>query len=151
MLYSCTSLQWGQISNMIVIGPTFFKEVQAAGLNGLPFTWNATGLINTDQLTPDQLSAVQTVLTAHNPNNQLLSVILFSNFLNRWQDAEYILLLQKRAQAVQAGTNAALIRGWDLHMALNVVDLNSTAAQTLKTSLVSANILTQARADVIFS
>lgn len=137
---------------MIVFGPTFAEELIAAGLGGLPFSWTADGTIwGRGQLTAAQNTTLDSVIAAHDPTKQLLSVIRFSDFLGRWLDAEYILLLQKRAQAVQAGTNAGLIRGWDMAMALNLVDLNTSGAQTLKTTLVNAAILTQARADQIFS
>ncbi|HYT43937.1 MAG TPA: hypothetical protein VEP90_16475, partial [Methylomirabilota bacterium] len=123
----------------------------AAGLGGAPFGWSADGITDTSQLTSAQLTTLNAVIAAHDPTKQLLNIIPFSIFLSRWLDAEYILLLQKRAAAVTAGTNAALIRGWDLHMALDQVDLNSTGAQSLKTALINNNILTQTRANIIFS
>ena len=79
----------------------------------------------------------------------LKKIILFAQFIGRWSDAEYTLLLQRRATAITNG-NITLVRQWDQAMANGVVDLNTAAAQNFKAAIVSANILTQQRADVIF-
>jgi hypothetical protein len=82
-----------------------------------------------------------------NPNP--LPKIPFATFISRWTNTEYATLLQKRAQAVTAG-NAALAQQWDQAAAANVVDLNTPAADNFKQAMVTNNILTSARADVIF-
>lgn len=59
------------------IGATFFQELQAAGLTGLPFTWNAQGEfhftteatdLNPEPMTQEQVNAVLAVYDAHDPN-----------------------------------------------------------------------------------
>lgn len=132
------------------LGPTFGDEVRAAGLSGLPFSWNAAGVVGRENLTASQQAALDAVIAAHNATavrNQ--NVIPFNVFIARWTDAEYAKLLQSRATAVTAG-NVTLIRQWDQASASNSVDLNKPAATNFKAALVSAAILTQARADTIF-
>jgi hypothetical protein len=70
-------------------------------------------------------------------------------FINRFTDAEYLLLKERHAADLQLN-DARSIRIWDIVIGNNNLDLNSADAQTLKAGLVSGNILTQARADVIF-
>lgn len=81
---------------------------------------------------------------------QLLSTIPFSTFIARWTDPEYALLMQRRATAIGAG-NVTLVKQWDFAASAGSVNLNSAAAQNFKTAIVAAGILTQARADIIFS
>jgi hypothetical protein len=69
-----------------------------------------------------------------------------SEFIGRFTNAEY-----RAATATtwrQAGGNA---KNWDVVVFDPVVNLNKKKATTLKTSLVTDGILTQARADEIFS
>jgi hypothetical protein len=54
------------------IGPTFAKELQAAGLTGLPFSWGDDGTFAYDEsMTSDQIAAVQAVFAAHVPTKGL--------------------------------------------------------------------------------
>ena len=94
----------------------------------------------------DDDAQVLTYYSVHTPN-----IVAFPTFIGRWLDAEYALLMQKRAAAISAGTNIALVKQWDQAMSAGQVDLNSAAAQNFKAAVVSAGILTQPRADVIFS
>jgi hypothetical protein len=69
-----------------------------------------------------------------------------SEFIGRFTNAEY-----RAATATtwrQTGGNA---KNWDVVVFDPAVDLNKKKVTTLKTSLVTDGILTQARADVIFS
>jgi len=51
-----------------VIGPTFGKELAAAGLAGLPISWTPDGTINgRENLTPEQNAGVDAVLAKHDP------------------------------------------------------------------------------------
>lgn len=53
------------------LGPTFGDEVIAAGLGGLPFSWGETSDdMITDQLTPEQMATLQTVIDAHDASKQ---------------------------------------------------------------------------------
>lgn len=78
-----------------------------------------------------------------------LNTVPFSDFISRWTDPEYALLMQRRATAIAAG-NVTLVKQWDIAFTTGSVDLNSPAAQNFKAAIVAAGILTQARADVIF-
>lgn len=49
------------------IGPTFYAELQAAGLAGLPFSWGEDGLFFAASITPEQRAAIEAVLAAHDP------------------------------------------------------------------------------------
>jgi len=53
-----------------MIGPTFSAELQAAGLNGLPFSWGADGVTYSDRITPQQRADIEVVLAAHNPTDR---------------------------------------------------------------------------------
>lgn len=55
-----------------MIGPTFGRELQAAGLGGLPFSVNGDGTcIGLDALTPQQREALAAVIEAHDPSAAL--------------------------------------------------------------------------------
>ncbi|GAB2877661.1 hypothetical protein GCM10027093_11200 [Paraburkholderia jirisanensis] len=50
------------------IGPDFQYELVAAGVSGLPFTWDSEGNIAFGAtLTTEQISAIEAVYAAHNP------------------------------------------------------------------------------------
>ena len=50
------------------IGETFGKELQVAGLAGLPFSWGADGTFQFDErMTQEQIDAVNAVYAAHDP------------------------------------------------------------------------------------
>jgi hypothetical protein len=55
---------------MAVFGPTFVSELQAAGLTGLPFSWDAaTGVITgRENLTTQQNATLTAVIAAHDSN-----------------------------------------------------------------------------------
>lgn len=54
------------------IGPTFYSELKAAGLVGLPFSWGPDGDIQYDESMPaDKIAVVQAVYDAHDPSAQL--------------------------------------------------------------------------------
>ena len=71
-------------------------------------------------------------------------------FIQRFTDAEYLALKQKH-EADLAASDVSDIKLWDSIMATNTLNLNSAPAQDLKASLVADGILTQQRADEIFS
>ena len=134
----------------MTFGPTFYDEMKAAGIPDV-ITYTGDGrLFGRELLTPAQLTTLDAVIAAHNPNRLRANIILFSIFLSRWLDPEYTLLMQRRATAITAG-NITLVRQWDMAMSNGQVDLNSPAAINFKNTIVAAGILTQIRADVIFS
>lgn len=98
--------------------------------------------------TSTQIAAGSNVIATIDP--VVKNVIPFDQFIQRWLDAEYTLLMQRRATAITNG-NITLVKQWDTALAAGKVDLNSPAAINFKNNMVSAGILTQARADVIFS
>jgi hypothetical protein len=98
--------------------------------------------------TPAQITAANNVIATI--GIAVLSVVKFDAFIARWTDPEYALLMQRRAQAIGAG-NVTLVKQWDIAAVQGQVDLNSPAAQNFKAAIVSAGILSQARADVIFN
>lgn len=54
---------------MKTIGPSFFSEIQLAGLSGLPFSWSSDGtILYAEDMTEAQRAAVQAVYNAHDPN-----------------------------------------------------------------------------------
>lgn len=135
------------------IGPTFADELAAAGLGGLSMSWNSDGTISYEAtVTQQQRDAVATVLAAHNPAAQRKNIIAFGTFIGRFTNAEYADLWQKRATAIAGNTGGmALVKQWDIAVAVGKVDLNTAAAQNFKSSLVSAGVLTQNRADIVFN
>lgn len=51
------------------LGPSFFSELQAAGLAGLPFSWNASGVIlYGPDITAEERAAIDAVILAHDPS-----------------------------------------------------------------------------------
>jgi hypothetical protein len=51
-----------------VIGPNFYNELNAAGLGGLPFSWDTAGNFTYGvSITPAQKTAIAAVLAAHVP------------------------------------------------------------------------------------
>ncbi len=59
------------------IGPTFPAELQAAGLFGLPFSWDAAGDITFGEaMTGAQIAAVDAVYAAHDPAKVLPATTL---------------------------------------------------------------------------
>lgn len=52
----------------MALGETFGDEIRAAGLGGLPFTWDADGRIGgRENLTAGQNAALDNVIAAHDP------------------------------------------------------------------------------------
>lgn len=47
------------------IGPTFAREIAAAGLAGLPFAWSADGVTYGEDLEPPDRDRIEAVLAAH--------------------------------------------------------------------------------------
>jgi hypothetical protein len=69
-----------------------------------------------------------------------------ADFIGRFSNAEY-----RAATATTWRQTAGNAKNWDVVVFDPVINLNKKKATTLKTSLVADGILTQERADVIFS
>lgn len=50
------------------IGPSFASECEAAGLAGLPFSIDATGVLLAPSLTADQVERIEAAIAAHDPS-----------------------------------------------------------------------------------
>lgn len=71
----------------MLIGPNFANELQAAGLLGLPFTWNGLGEFNfSEAMTQLQIDAVLAVFAAHDPTAPD-STIAWANYVQLAKDA----------------------------------------------------------------
>jgi hypothetical protein len=108
-------------------------------------TWS---FVPGDTATPGEITAGNNVIATVPVES--LSLVFTSDFITRWTDAEYLLLQQQRATDTAAG-NIGNARNWDQLMAMSSIDMNMNRIKALKAQLVTDGILTQARADVIFS
>jgi hypothetical protein len=68
------------------------------------------------------------------------------DFIARWTNAEYLALQKRRTT-----DNGKMAKDWDNVTSDPQINMNKKKTQTLKSSLVADGILTQARADEIFS
>lgn len=73
-----------------------------------------------------------------------------SDFIARFTNAEYAKLGNVRVVDAQ-GTKVGISKNWDIVVLADVIELSKQKAQTLKAQLVTTGVLTQARADEIFS
>jgi hypothetical protein len=134
----------------VLYGPTFGSETVAAGLGGAPFSWNEDTIYGRENLTPAQNTTLDNVIAAHDPSAQLKNVILTTDFIARFTNAEYLALEKKRRDDITAN-NIGIAKNWDIVVTDPQVNLNRQKVQNIKTDLVNAGVLTQARADEIFS
>lgn len=103
-----------------------------------------------DNVTQAQIDAGTNVIATIDP--VVLSIIPFPEFISRWTLTEYSNLMKGRATAITNNSAAmSLVKNWDIAASTGLINLNAQAAQNFKASIVSAGILTQQRADVIFS
>ena len=77
-------------------------------------------------------------------------VLSTDEFIKRWTNQEYLALEKQRAADI-AANKIGNAKNFDIVMAADVMRLNSQKVTTLKADLVADGILTQARADAIFS
>lgn len=136
---------------VVVLGPTFGYELEAAGLGGLGLTWTSDGTINgRENLTTEQNATLDTVIAAHDPTKLPKNIILTSDWVARFTNQEYLAVCKQRATDI-AANKVGYSKNWDIVATDDRVDLNKQKTQKIKTDLVAAGILTQARADEIFS
>lgn len=74
-----------------------------------------------------------------------LGLAATGDFVSRFTNAEYLAL-----QKLRTTDNGKMAKDWDNVTSDSNINMNKKKTQTLKTNLVAAGILTQARADVIF-
>jgi len=75
-----------------------------------------------------------------------LATVPAGEFISRWTNAEY-----KALQLRRTTDNGKMAKDFDNVTSDPAIDMNKKKTKTLKSSLVADGILTQARADVIFS
>jgi hypothetical protein len=73
-----------------------------------------------------------------------------ADFIARFTNQEYAKLGNVRVTDAQA-TKVGISKNWDIVVLSDIIELSNQKAQTLKADLVTAGVLTQARADEIFS
>jgi hypothetical protein len=73
-----------------------------------------------------------------------------SDFIARFTNQEYAKLGNVRVTDAQQ-TKVGLSKNWDIVVMADTIELSKQKAQTLKADLVTAGVLTQTRADEIFS
>ena len=104
--------------------------------------------VPTAAATPAQIYSADAVI-ATIPTYPAIAVTT-SDFISRWTNAEYLALEKKRAADI-AANKVGNAKNWDIVTAYGSIDFNRKKIQTLKTDLVADGVLTQARADEIFS
>lgn len=134
------------------LGPTFGDEITAAGLGGLPFSWGATDetITGRENLTVAQNTTLDGVVAAHDPSKQHKNVIQTTDFVARFTNAEWLALEKQKATDI-AANKVGYSKNLAITMSEDTVDLNKQKSQKIKEDLVAAGVLTQARADEIFS
>lgn len=134
------------------LGPTFGDEVIAAGLGGLPFTWGATDetITGRENLTTAQNATLDGVVAAHDPTKRHKNIIPTSDWVARFTNQEW-LAVEKQKAADIAANKVGYSKNLAITMTEDNVDLNKQKSQRIKDDLVVAGVLTQARADEIFS
>ena len=98
--------------------------------------------------TVPQITAANNVIATIDP--VVKKTIKVSDFIKRWTTAEYRVMLADRATAAGGGS-MSVAKNWDVALALDEINLNAPMIQNLKADIVTAGILTQPRADIIFS
>jgi hypothetical protein len=126
---------------MGAIGPTFGDEVIAAGLGGLPFSWDKdTSLIDMSRLTADQIGTLNSVIAAHNPNATVVPKTVSPRQARLALNANG--LLDKVTTAVASSDKATQLT-WEF---ATEIDRNSQLIATLGSQLG----LTPAQIDALF-
>ena len=75
-----------------------------------------------------------------------MATVSTGDFIARWTNAEYLAL-----QKLRTTDNGKMAKDWDAITSDVSINMNKKRTQTLKANLVTAAILTQQRADVIFA
>jgi hypothetical protein len=134
------------------LGPTFGQETIDAGLGGLPFSWGATDdtITGRENLTTAQNTTLDGVVAAHDSTKRFKNIIPTTDFIARFTNQEYLAVEKQRAADI-GNNKVGYSKNWDIVVTEDVVDLNKQKSQKIKEDLVAAGVLTQARADEIFS
>jgi hypothetical protein len=104
-------------------------------------TWSFVPGVNATQ---PQIDAGNNVIATI--PTEIKATLAIPEFIGRFTNAEY-----RAATATTWRQTAGNAKNWDVVVFQPTIDFNKKATTTLKTSLVTDGILTQARADAIFS
>lgn len=107
-------------------------------------TWS---FVADSSATPAQIVAANNVVATISIVQK--SIISPGDFVARFTNAEYLALEKKRRDDI-AANNVGNAKNWDIVVG-GLVNMNKKKVQTLKTDLVADGVLTQIRADEIFS
>jgi hypothetical protein len=134
------------------LGPTFGQETTDAGLGGLNFAWGATSddIYGRENLTAEQNTTLDEVIEAHDPTEEPENIIRTDDFIARFTNQEYLSLCKQRAADIN-NNKVGYSKNWDVVVVSDQVNLAQQKVQKIKGDLVLAGVLTQARADEIFS
>jgi len=71
------------------LGPSFFYELQEAGLSGLQFSWNNSGsILYGPDLTDEERARIEAAVQAHDPNAEAPEPAVVPSVVSRWQGRE---------------------------------------------------------------
>lgn len=133
---------------MKTIGKSFYSELVAAGLDGLPFSWGEDGSFEfSDSMTDEQIAAVNAVYAAHDPtaHTQIAKVMTALSFIEQFTPEEQLAV-------VTAAMQSAELRLWyDKLMAADQVVFDDPRLLEGMGVIVAAGLITQARHDEILS
>jgi hypothetical protein len=134
------------------LGPTFGDETIAAGLGGLAFAWGATDdtITGRENLTAEQNTTLDGVVAAHDPTKKHKNIIPTSEWVARFTNQEWLAVERQKAADI-AASKVGYSKNLAITMTEDYVNLNKQKSQKTKDDLVAAGVLTQARADEIFS
>lgn len=134
------------------LGETFGPETIDAGLGGLPFSWGATSdtITGRENLTAAQNTTLDGVVAAHDPTKHMKNIIPTTDFIARFTNNEYAAIGKQRIADIN-NNKVGYSKNWDIVVTDDHVDLNKQKSQKIKEDLVAAGVITQARADEIFS
>jgi hypothetical protein len=134
------------------LGPTFIDEITAAGLAGLPFAWGDTddSITGRENLTTEQNATLDGVVAAHDPTKKHKNIIPTTDWVARFTNQEW-LALEKQKVADITANKVGYSKNLAITMSEDNVDLNKQKSQRIKDDLVAVGVLTQTRADEIFS
>jgi hypothetical protein len=134
------------------LGPTFGDEVIVAGLGGKPFAWGDTddSITGRENLSGADNATLDGVVAAHDHTKKIPKVIPTTDFVARFTNQEWLALEKQKAADITAN-KVGYSKNLGITMSEDVVDLAKQKTQRIKADLVTAGVLTQARADEIFS
>ena len=90
------------------------------------------------------------MIAAHDPTKKHKNIIPTTDFVARFTNQEWLALEKQKATDI-AANKVGYSKNLAITLSEDNVDLNKQKSQKIKDDLVAAGVLTQARADEIFS